>query len=185
MRFYEIFLSLILIIILLPLMILILIIIKIDSSGPVIHWSKRIGKTNKYFFMPKFRTMKINTPDIATHLVTDPNKYLTKSGKFLRKISLDETPQLYSILKGDMTFVGPRPALHNQFDLIKLRDRHNINELKPGITGWAQINGRDNISIEKKVEHDLFYFKNKNFFFDLKIILMTFISVFNKKSVSH
>ncbi len=185
MRLIEITFCIILLIILLPLNILIILIIKIESKGPFIHWSKRVGKHNVLFLMPKFRTMKINTPDIASHLIKEPKNYLTKSGYFIRRFSIDEIPQLYSILKGQMTFVGPRPALHNQFDLINLRLKYGIEAIKPGITGWAQINGRDNITIEKKVEYDSFYFNNKNFFLDLKIILLTLIKVLYKKNVSH
>jgi len=185
MRFIEIFLCVIFSFLIFPLIIIIFIIIKLESEGPVIYWSKRIGKKNAIFYMPKFRTMKINSPDVATHLLDDPGKYLTKFGKIIRKISFDEIPQLYSIIKGDMTFVGPRPALHNQFDLIALRNKFGIGKLKPGITGLAQINGRDDITIEKKVEFDLYYLKNKNIFFNLKIIIMTFIKVLNKKNISH
>ena len=135
--------------------------------------------------MPKFRTMDIDTPPVATHLLTQPDKYLTKIGKFLRKYSLDELPQIYSIIKGHMTFVGPRPALYNQEDLIALRKQHNIDKIKPGITGWAQVKGRDSFTIPKKIEYDLYYLNHKSIFFDLKIILMTFINSLTNKNISH
>ena len=135
--------------------------------------------------MPKFRTMKINTPNVASHLLKNSNDYITTIGNILRKTSLDEIPQIFSILKGDMNLVGPRPALYNQYDLIKLRSSKNIHTLKPGLTGLAQINGRDDLSIEKKVEFDLFYLKNKSFFYDIQIITKTFFKVLNIKNISH
>ena len=177
--------SLILIFILIPICIISIISIKISSKGPIIHWSKRIGKNSKIFFMPKFRTMKIDTPNIATHLFKDNNQYLTSVGKFMRKSSIDEIPQLYSILKGDMVLVGPRPALFNQFDLIELRKNSKIDILKPGITGWAQINGRDEISVIKKVELDLYYLNNRSIRFDWYIILFTIIKVLKKDNIAH
>ncbi len=159
--------------------------IKFTSKGPIIHWSKRIGKDNCTFFMPKFRTLKVNTPDIATHLLTDYEKYSFGFGTFLRKTSMDELPQLWSVFKGDMNFVGPRPALHNQYDLVKLRTEKNIHLVKPGITGWAQINGRDEISIESKVMLDFDYCKKRSLLFDLYIIFFTVISVLRKKGINH
>jgi O-antigen biosynthesis protein WbqP len=158
--------------------------IAISSSGPIIHWSKRIGRNNKVFLMPKFRTMSINTPDVATHLLEDKN-YITSVGKILRRMSLDELPQLYSILKGDMTFVGPRPALHNQIDLINQRTKLNVHLLIPGLTGLAQINGRDEIEINEKVMLDYQYAKNNSVFIDIKIILLTLKKVFKMKDISH
>ena len=163
----------------------IFLLIKIDSAGPVLHWSKRVGSNNKIFLMPKFRTMFMDTPDCATHLLDNPGQHITKIGKFLRKSSLDELPQLYSVLRGDMSMVGPRPALHNQYDLIKLRTVKDIHHLRPGITGWAQVNGRDSISIQDKVEYDEQYLDKQSLFFDIKIVFLTFASVLNKQGVSH
>ena len=144
------------------------IIIKITSKGHVLHWSDRVGLNNTIFKMPKFRTMKIDTPPVATHLLENPDQFLTKAGKFLRKTSLDELPQLCSILKGDMSFVGPRPALFNQHDLIKFRTMKGVHKLTPGLTGWAQINGRDDIPIPAKVDFDGYYMKHRSFFLILK-----------------
>ena len=155
------------------------------SKGPILHWSKRIGQNNKIFMMPKFRTMQVDTPDVATHLLVRPEDWYTPVGWFLRRTSLDELPQLWSIIKGDMSFVGPRPALFNQYDLVELRTQNNVHKLLPGLTGWAQINGRDQISIEQKVELDAEYMKRQSFFFDLKIVLLTFFKGFRDKSISH
>lgn len=184
-RVIEFFVAFFLIIILLLPIIIISILIKLTSEGDIIHWSKRIGKNNKLFFMPKFRTMKITTPDVASHLLTNPDQHVTEIGIFLRKFSLDELPQLYSILFGQMTFVGPRPALYNQDDLIKLRTNFGVHKLKPGITGWAQVNGRDEISINQKVEFDNYYCNNKNLIFDLKIIFLTLKKTILRKNISH
>jgi len=159
--------------------------IKISSNGPILHWSKRIGQHNKAFLMPKFRTMKINSPDVATHLLENPENYITKVGRFLRKTSLDEIPQLYSVIVGDMTFVGPRPALFNQYDLISLRTENNVHKMVPGITGWAQINGRDDLSIKEKVNFDIEYIKLSSLYFDLKVLLLTLRKIFVKKGISH
>ena len=148
--------------------------VKLTSKGSVLYWSDRVGRDNKIFKMPKFRTMRIDTPPVATHLLSNPDAYLTSIGFFLRKFSLDELPQLWSILKGHMSFVGPRPALFNQDDLIELRTNKEIHKLVPGITGWAQINGRDDIPIPVKVGYDDHYLKNQSFFFDLKILWKTF-----------
>lgn len=161
------------------------ILVKITSPGPAIHWSKRIGKNNVIFLMPKFRTMRIDTPQLATHLLGDGKKYLTPVGSFLRKSSLDEIPQLWSVLKGDMSLVGPRPALFNQDNLMELRTRHNVHTIPPGVTGWAQINGRDELSIEEKVVYDEFYLKNRSLFFDIKIIFLTIYKVLLRKDISH
>lgn len=174
--------------ILFPMMIIFLIIvilIKVTSSDSVIHQSTRIGRNNKTFKMPKFRTMKLNTPDVATHLLAEADQFVTPIGKFLRKTSLDEIPQVWSVLKGDMAFVGPRPALYNQDDLIALRTQKGIHQLTPGITGWAQIQGRDELSISKKVEMEFFYLKNRSIYFDLKIIFITVLTVLKLKGVSH
>ncbi len=159
--------------------------IKLTSKGPVLYWSDRVGKNNAIFKMPKFRTMKINTPAVATHLLVNPDEYLTPIGKFLRKSSLDEMPQLFSILKGDMSFVGPRPALFNQDDLISLRTEKGIHILTPGLTGWAQINGRDELPIPVKVEFDSYYLEHRSFLFDLKILFMTFFKVMRREGVTH
>ena len=151
----------------------------------ILHWSKRIGKNNKIFLMPKFVTMTLDSPDLPTHLFDNSKKYITPFGAFLRKTSLDELPQIYSVFKREMSIVGPRPALHNQEDLKQLRKKNQIDNLLPGITGWAQINGRDNISISEKVELDLYYKFNLNVFLDLKIIFFTFFSILNKKNIKH
>lgn len=159
--------------------------IKITSKGPVLYWSDRVGKHNHIFRMPKFRSMKTDTPAVATHLLDDPKSVLTPIGDFLRKSSLDELPQLWNILKGEMSFVGPRPALFNQADLIKLRTEQHIDSLVPGLTGWAQINGRDELPIPDKIELDRQYLHQQSFLFDLKIMWLTFIKVVKKEGVSH
>jgi O-antigen biosynthesis protein WbqP len=158
---------------------------KLTSKGPMLYWSDRVGINNRIFRMSKFRTMILDTPAVATHLMKNPDAYLTSTGAFLRKFSLDELPQLYSILKGDMSFVGPRPALYNQDDLIGLRTGKGIHKLIPGITGWAQVNGRDELPIPVKVEFDEYYLKNRSFFLDVKILWMTFIKVVKREGVSH
>ncbi|MDD5052220.1 MAG: sugar transferase [Sulfuricurvum sp.] len=168
-----------------PLIIISAILVRITSKGPILYWSKRIGKNNTIFLMPKFRTMRINTPTVATHLLVDPQLYLTPIGSFLRQSSLDELPQLWSILKGDMSFVGPRPALFNQDDLIEQRTKACVHILTPGLTGWAQINGRDELPIPEKVALDTQYLHLQSFTFDLKIILLTFLKVIKKDGVSH
>lgn len=167
-----------------PIFIIALLVI-LTSRGPVLYWSDRVGKGNTIFKMPKFRTMKVNTPAVATHLLDGPERFLTPIGKFLRKASLDELPQLLSIIRGDMSFVGPRPALFNQADLVELRTKKGIHVLTPGLTGWAQINGRDDIPIPAKVQFDEYYLTNMSFFFDFKILLMTFIKVIRTENVSH
>jgi O-antigen biosynthesis protein WbqP len=166
-------------------MLAISILVKITSKGPVLYWSDRVGKNNKNFKMPKFRTMKADTPAVATHLLTNPDKHCTHVGRFLRKSSLDELPQLYSVLTGDMSFVGPRPALFNQDDLIQLRTKKGIHSLIPGITGWAQINGRDDLPIPEKVDLDEYYLNNRSFIFDLKTLFMTLLSVINSQGIQH
>ena len=147
--------------------------------------SHRVGKKNILFLMPKFRTMRSNTPQMATHLLKDSQLYITKIGKFLRRTSLDEIPQIFSVLMGQMSFVGPRPALYNQFDLIELREKNGINLLTPGITGWAQINGRDDLSISKKVEIEIYYKKNMSLLLDIKILFLTILKVFNMQNIKH
>lgn len=164
---------------------IIALLIKLFSKGPVIYWSKRVGKKNKIFYMPKFRTMKINSPQIATHQFQNPKIYLTKVGTILRKYSLDEIPQIWSVMIGDMSIVGPRPALYNQNDLIEMRKEKNIQDLLPGITGWAQVNGRDEISLRKKTNLDYYYLKNQTIGLDLKIIFITIFKVIFKKEISH
>lgn len=178
-------LALILFIILSPVFLVITIILKIVSPGPALYWSQRVGLNNCLFNMPKFRTMKVGTPAVATHLLQDSNSHLFPFGSFLRKTSLDEIPQLISILKGDMVFVGPRPALFNQDDLIEKRTQYNVHKVKPGVTGWAQINGRDELSIDEKVKFDYEYILNKSFLFDIKILLKTFFSVMKKEGIKH
>ncbi len=161
------------------------ILVKVTSKGPVLYWSDRVGINNSIFKMPKFRTMKVDTPAVATHLMKNPEVYLTPIGFFLRKYSLDELPQLYSIFTGDISFVGPRPALFNQDDLIELRTRKGVHQIIPGITGWAQVNGRDALPIPGKVDFDEYYLKNWSFFFDLRILLLTVIKVIKSENVSH
>ena len=158
--------------------------IKLTSQGPIIHWSKRIGKNNAIFLMPKLRTMRINTPQVATHLL-DGKNYLTPIGSFLRKTSLDELPQLLSALIGDMNLVGPRPALFNQYDLMELRTKENIHIIAPGVTGWAQINGRDELSLEEKVKFDKEYLDQRSLLFDIKIIFLTAYKVIARTNISH
>jgi O-antigen biosynthesis protein WbqP len=165
--------------------VLLSILVKVSSKGPVLYWSDRIGRNNEIFRMPKFRSMQIGTPAVATHLLSDPDQYLTSIGGFLRKTSLDELPQLWSIIKGDMSFVGPRPALFNQEDLIALRTESGIHHLKPGLTGWAQINGRDELPIPQKAKLDEEYLQRKSFGFDLYIIWLTFLKVIRGDGVSH
>ncbi len=160
-------------------------IIKLNSEGPALYWSDRIGKDNTIFRMPKFRTMRMETPEVATHLLTSPDKYLTSVGKILRKFSLDELPQLVSVLKGDMSFVGPRPALYNQDDLVELRTKKGIHKLVPGITGWAQVNGRDDLPISVKVEFDEYYLKHRSVVFDLRTLLLTLSSVIVSRGIIH
>ncbi|WP_424984230.1 sugar transferase [Maritalea sp. S77] len=159
--------------------------VKFTSEGPILFWSERVGKDNRLFYMPKFRSMYIGTPIVATHKLADADYMVTPVGKFLRQTSLDELPQLYSILSGKMSFVGPRPALFNQDDLIKLRTECNVHTLKPGLTGWAQINGRDHISIEGKVDLDRYYLENMSLMLDFKIILLTSIYVLKRSGISH
>jgi len=179
-------LTAILLLILLSIPLLVIsILIKLTSKGPVLYWSDRVGRNNAIFRMPKFRSMKTDTPPVATHLLADPDRYVTTIGRFIRKTSLDELPQIFSVLKGDMSFVGPRPALFNQDDLVALRTSKGIHTLVPGITGWAQINGRDELPIPVKVDYDLHYLKNRSFIFDLKILMLTLSNVIAGKGVTH
>jgi len=178
-----------LVLVLLPLlalpMIAIALALKLTSQGPLLYWSDRVGRNNRIFRMPKFRTMKTDTPEVATHLLSDPEAHLTSIGPFLRRTSLDELPQIYSILKGDLSFVGPRPALHNQNDLMALRTERGVHEIVPGLTGWAQINGRDNLPIPTKVEYDCEYLRKRTFLFDIKILLLSLVKVIHGDGVKH
>ena len=184
-RITDIVLSLMLLVVLAVPLAVIALLVRVTSPGPVIYLSDRVGRHNKIFKMPKFRTMRIDTPAVATHLLTNPENYLTPIGSFLRKSSLDELPQLWSILKGDMTFVGPRPALFNQHDLIALRTANGIHELLPGLTGWAQVNGRDELPIPEKVSFEAEYLERRTWFFDLYILWLTFLKVLRTEGVSH
>ncbi len=184
-RIFDLFLSLCLVPVIFSPILIIAVLVRLTSKGPALYWSDRVGVGNEIFKMPKFRTMRINTPAVPTHLLSNPDAYLTPIGPFLRKSSLDELPQLWSVLKGDMSFVGPRPALFNQDDLIALRTKKGVHRLIPGITGWAQINGRDDIPIPKKVEFDEYYLNHRSFYFDLKILLLTFLKVTRAENVSH
>lgn len=184
-RLFDIVLALIASAVLLVPFVLVWLAVRLTSWGPSLFWSDRIGQHNALFKMPKFRSMRVGTPVVATHLLSNPKDYLTPIGSFLRKSSLDELPQLWNILRGDMSFVGPRPALFNQYDLIKLRAVSGIHRLKPGLTGWAQVNGRDNLSIKEKIAFDKEYMKKKSFVFDLKILYLTFIKIIQRDGVRH
>jgi len=166
-------------------MVLVSAMVRLTSPGPALYWSDRVGRRNRIYRMPKFRTMRVDTPVVATHLLTEPGKFLTPIGSFLRKSSLDELPQLWSIIRGEMSFVGPRPALYNQTDLIALRTHHGIDELLPGLTGWAQVNGRDELPVPEKVRLDMEYLRKRSFFLDVKIVAMTFLRVIRRDGVSH
>jgi O-antigen biosynthesis protein WbqP len=166
-------------------MLIVALLVRLTSPGPILYWSDRVGRDNRLFKMPKFRTMRIDTPAMATHLLANPDRWLTPIGKFLRKSSLDELPQLWSILSGAMSIVGPRPALFNQDDLIALRTAQGIHRLTPGLTGWAQIHGRDELPIPMKVNYDLYYLKNRSFLLDLKIVFHTFAKVVRGDGVDH
>lgn len=159
--------------------------VKLTSPGPVLYWSERVGKGNRIFRMPKFRSMRIGAPEVATHLLENPSVWLTPIGTFLRRTSLDELPQLWSILQGDMSFVGPRPALFNQEDLIALRTHAGVHELVPGLTGWAQVNGRDELPIGEKVRFDSEYLRDKSLAFDLRILWLTCVKVLRTEGVAH
>ena len=159
--------------------------VKLTSKGPAVYWSDRVGRHNAIFKMPKFRTMRVDTPAVATHLLDNPAQYLTPIGSFLRKSSLDELPQLWSILTGNMSFVGPRPALYNQSDLIALRTEHGVDKILPGLTGWAQVNGRDELPIPDKVALDVVYLNRRSFWLDCKILVLTFLKVVRRDGVTH
>ena len=184
-RVFDIFLSCLASVMLLFPLLLVGIAVRLTSSGPALYWSDRVGRNNTIFKMPKFRSMRLGTPAVATHLLSDASSHLTPIGTFLRKSSLDELPQIWSILVGDMSFVGPRPALFNQRDLIDLRTQAGVHALTPGLTGWAQVNGRDELPIPKKVELDAEYLKRQGFCFDIKILWLTFLKVFLREGVSH
>ena len=183
-KFIDLFLSLSGVTFLSPLLLFIMLVIKLDSKGPVFFRQKRVGIHKKHFYILKFRTMRIDTPkDVPTHLLTDPEQYITKVGKFLRKTSLDELPQILNILKGDMSIIGPRPALWNQYDLIEERDKYGANDVMPGLTGWAQINGRDELEIPVKARLDGEYVEKMSFFFDVKCFIGTILSVMKHEGV--
>lgn len=184
-RYFDIFLSATVLVVFAAPMLFIALLVKLTSKGPILYWSERVGRNNIIFKMPKFRTMRTDTPTVATHLLEDPGRYLTPIGAFLRKTSLDELPQLYSIVNGDMSFVGPRPALFNQEDLITLRTVRGIHALTPGLTGWAQINGRDELPIPLKVDLDEYYLLNLSPLLDLKIITLTAFKVIYREGVQH
>ena len=184
-RAFDIILSSLLILALFPIFIFIAICIKTTSKGPILFWQRRVGKNNVAFCMPKFRTMLIETPNVATDLLQDSEKYITGIGKTLRSYSLDELPQLISIFKGEMSFVGPRPALYNQFDLIELRENNGINKVRPGVTGWAQVNGRDQLSIKQKVNFEIEYQERANFLLDMYILWLTIFKTIRREGISH
>lgn len=184
-RLFDLSLSLVAAIILLVPFVFVLLAVRLTSAGPALYWSDRVGQHNALFKMPKFRSMRVDTPAVATHLLNNPAQYLTPIGSFLRKTSLDELPQLWSIIKGDMRFVGPRPALFNQEDLITLRRHYGVDALLPGLTGWAQINGRDELPIPQKVAFDVYYLTHQSICLDIKIIALTFVKVLKKEGVKH
>ena len=184
-RVFDIFLGCLAALILFVPVLLVAMAVRLTSKGPVLYWSDRVGRNNVTFNMPKFRSMRVGTPAVATHLLADASSHLTPIGSFLRKSSLDELPQLWSILAGDMSFVGPRPALFNQHDLIALRKQHGVHELVPGLTGWAQVNGRDELPIPDKVKLDAEYLHQQSLSFDIRILWMTFLKVLNRDGISH
>ncbi|SRR6266481_2035553 len=184
-RFFDLALALVASPLLALPMLLIALVVKLTSKGPVLYWSDRVGRNNKIFRMPKFRSMRTDAPEVATHLLSNSGAYLISIGPFLRKTSLDELPQIYSILKGDLSFVGPRPALHNQDDLVALRTEHGVHELTPGLTGWAQVNGRDALSIPVKVKYDCEYLRKRTLLFDITILLRTIVQVLRGQGVTH
>jgi O-antigen biosynthesis protein WbqP len=184
-RLFDLLLAIVAALILMLPIALVAVMVWLTSPGPALYWSDRVGRHNRIFKMPKFRSMRIGTPAVATHLLQDPKVYLTPIGSFLRKSSLDELPQLWSILVGDMSFVGPRPALFNQDDLVALRTEFGVHELVPGLTGWAQINGRDELPIPEKVKLDVEYLRRQSFWFDIRILWLTFVKVIRRDGVSH
>lgn len=182
-RMFDIILALSLLTLFAPAMLLIALLVKVTSRGGVLHWSGRVGQYNRIFQMPKFRSMRVDTPQLATHLLADSNRWITPVGFFLRKTSLDELPQLWSVLRGDMSLVGPRPALFNQDDLVAKRTWAGVHELAPGITGWAQVNGRDELSIPEKVVFDAYYLHHKSMVFDIWILFLTVIKVLRREGI--
>jgi O-antigen biosynthesis protein WbqP len=184
-RAFDVILSLLVLPLMGPLMLVIALAVKLTSKGPILYWSDRIGRNNKLFSMPKFRTMKTTAPVVATHMLRNPETHLTLIGHFLRRMSLDELPQIYSILMRDLSFVGPRPALYNQDDLVALRTECGVHELLPGLTGWAQVNGRDDLPIHAKVQYDREYLRKRTFLFDMKILLLTIVQVLRADGVLH
>ena len=184
-RTFDVLFSLLIVCLLSPLLLLLALIVKLTSKGPVLYWSERVGQNNQLFRMPKFRSMRIDTPQVATHLLSDPSVYLSPVGSLLRRTSLDELPQLFSILIGDLSFVGPRPALFNQDDLVELRTARGIHVLVPGLTGWAQVNGRDELPIPVKVQFDYEYLLRRSFLFDLYIIYLTAFKVLRGDGIQH
>lgn len=184
-RFFDLLVGMFATVILAPVILVVALMVRLTSKGPALYWSDRVGKKNQIFKMPKFRSMRVGTPAVATHLLQDPKVYLTPIGSFLRKSSLDELPQLWSILVGDMSFVGPRPALYNQEDLIALRTECGVDALVPGLTGWAQVNGRDELPIPQKVALDRYYLLNQSLFLDIRILWLTFLKVVRSDGVSH
>ena len=184
-RLFDVLLGCLAALILFVPVLLVAVAVRLTSKGPALYWSDRVGRNNVIFKMPKFRSMRVGTPAVATHLLDNPRAYLTPIGSFLRKSSLDELPQLWSILAGDMSFVGPRPALFNQQDLIALRTEHGVHTLVPGLTGWAQVNGRDELPIPEKVKLDVAYLQRQSMWFDVRILWLTFIKVLKRDGVSH
>ncbi len=184
-RMFDLLLALVVAAVLAVPVLLVAMAVRLTSTGPALYWSDRVGRHNKLFRMPKFRGMRVGTPAVATHLLADPKSHLTPIGSFLRKSSLDELPQLWSILVGDMSFVGPRPALFNQHDLIELRTQLGVHELVPGLTGWAQINGRDELPIPDKVKLDAAYLQRQSLWFDIRILWLTFVKVIRRDGVTH
>ena len=184
-RFIDLLLAIITLLFLVVPILIVAVMVKLSSIGPALYWSDRVGQNNKLFKMPKFRTMRVDTPAVATHLLPDAKQFLTPVGSFLRQSSLDELPQLWNIIKGDMSFIGPRPALFNQYDLIELRANSGVDKLLPGLTGWAQINGRDELPISEKVKLDIEYLQNQSLSLDMKILSMTFLKVLRRDGVQH
>jgi O-antigen biosynthesis protein WbqP len=184
-RIFDLLLGVAILVLLVAPLLLISIAVRFSSKGPALYWSDRVGINNEIFKMPKFRSMLTGAPTVGTHLLDNPDSYLSPIGSFLRRFSLDELPQLFSVLKGDMSFVGPRPALYNQDDLIALRTEKGVDKLLPAITGWAQVNGRDELSIPDKVALDVEYLNRQSFWFDMKILWMTFLKVIKRDGVSH
>jgi O-antigen biosynthesis protein WbqP len=184
-RIFDLVLGFVAALVLLVPVLLVAVAVRLTSKGPALYWSDRVGRNNMIFKMPKFRSMRVGTPAVATHLLGNPTSHLTPIGSFLRKSSLDELPQLWSILKGDMSFVGPRPALFNQGDLIALRSEQGVHKLVPGLTGWAQVNGRDELPIPQKVALDAEYLQKNSLWFDIRILWLTFVKVVRRDGVSH